>query len=226
MRDVDVSGLSRSEVIELQRREDDEHCNREEKALKRHLKEMALAREHVDRELLCMIGSSEFRANSRVMHPVLRLKGVVPFVDFDDGDRERVMEMPNSVGFTADEAVRVHTGSDASKHSVLPSLDGKHVRVRTSRGWVSYRRQYFYVLLIRKIASIMESGGYTGAVWQDLEEADPDGEKMGEFKRAVDAVLDASVSDLHRSVVERQGSIDAHTPKTRASMKSTCSSVG
>ena len=99
---------------------------------------------------------------------VLRLKGVVPFVDFDDGDRERVMEMPNSVGFTADEAVRVHTGSDASKHSVLPSLDGKHVRVRTSRGWVSYRRQYFYVLLIRKIASIMESGGYTGAVWQDL----------------------------------------------------------
>ena len=199
---VDLSGLDADTVAALQEREAEERGEQQAIELHRHLEHVRVQKDHVFRELMCMLGSSEFRERSGVRAPVLRTRGILPFDEVDEGDVRRIMEHPGHVAFTADECVRIHTGADASKHSVLPSLDGRTVRVRTRRGWVVYRRDYFPVLVFRKITAVLEDAGYDNDRWTDLEGQlrAREGPALDGFRAAIDALLDRDLGHVRASV--------------------------
>lgn len=205
---VDLSGMDEQGVAELRAREAEEHGDRQERELRRHLERVRAQRELVHGELLCMVGSEEFKRRSGVRHAVLRTKGIVPFDEVDARDADRIMEHPGNPVFTADECVRIHAGADGRKHSVFPSLDGRLVRVRTRRGWVPYRREYFAVLVFRKVTAVLEERG--AAAWEALEAEMRERRGAGweAFVRAVNTVLDGDMQHVRTSVVEEPARLE------------------
>lgn len=207
---VDLSGLDPSGVAELREREADERDERQARELQKHIDYVRTQWDLVRREFLCMVGSEGFRERSRVRPCVLRLRGVLPFDDVDGADADRIMEHPGNVSFTADECVRIHVGGDRAKHSVFPSMDGRTIKVRTRRGWVTYRRDYFPVLVYRKISAVMEERGYEHEVWPRVERElrERSGPNQGLFRRSIDSVLDQSLPRVRSSVVEEPSRLE------------------
>ena len=209
---VDLSGMDERSVAELREREAEEHGERQARELRRHLEYVRAQKDQVYNELLCMVGSEEFKRRSGIRHVVLRTKGICPFDEVDERDADRIMEHPNNPAFTADECVRIHAGADDRKHSVFPSLDGRVVRVRTKRGWVPYRREYFAVLVFRKVTAVMEERGYGrgAAVWDALEGEmrERSGPSYEAFVRTINKVLDCDLQHVRWSVVEEPARLE------------------
>lgn len=201
---VDLSGIDPERVAELREREATEYNERQARELQKHIDFVRTQRKHVCRELLCMIGSESFKTHSSIKPFTLRVRGIHPFDEIDDAESDRIMEHPNNISFTADECVRIHVGGDRSKHSIFPSMDGSSIKVRTKRGWVTYRREYFPVLVYRKIASVMEDKGYENNIWCTLEEQlkTKSGLEQDLFRRSINAVLDHDISHVRTSIVE------------------------
>lgn len=209
---VDLSGLDERQVADLREREAEEHGERQSRELRRHLEYVRTQKDQAYNELLCMVGSEEFRQRSSIRHAVLRTKGITPFDEVDERDADRIMEHPNNPAFTADECVRIHAGGDGRKHSVFPSMDGRVVRVRTKRGWVPYRREYFVVLVFRKVMAVMEDRGYDRAaeVWDALEKEmrEKQGPAYEAFSRTINKVLDHDLQNVRASIVEEPSRLE------------------
>lgn len=209
---VDLSGLDERSVADLREREAEEHGERQARELRRHLEFVRTQKDQVYNELLCMVGSEEFKQRSGIRHAVLRTKGILPFDEVDERDADRIMEHPNNPAFTADECVRIHAGLDDRKHSVFPSMDGRIVRVRTKRGWVPYRREYFAMLVFRKVTAVMEERGYdrAAAVWDALEGEmrEKSGPIYESFVRTINKVIDYDLQHVRSSIVEEPSRLE------------------
>lgn len=201
---VDLSGMDEQSVAELREREAEEHGQRQARELRKHLEYVRAQKDHINNELLCMVGSEDFKKKSRIRPPVFRTRGIQPFDEVDARDADRIMEHPNNPSFTGDECVRIHAGMNPAKHSVFPSMDGRVVRVRTRRGWVTYRREYFAVLVFRKVSAVMEDRGYEHEAWDRLDEEMKEraGPAYESFVRCINNVLDHDLMHVRSSIVE------------------------